>query len=166
MTEIIRNPKDPVKILKQREKHWAEIEELDGSIITLPTGYMGMRRKNIPEGFCVDGQLDKELKDRIMANVIPLRPIEVPTFRQNADKMIKLAQDSLGTDNVMLLALPINSYQGKDWEIGFVATQDFFSAEPSLLLEEWDIAKEEGDTPLANSKKLAYLALREESSNV
>jgi hypothetical protein len=80
--------------------------------------------------------------------------------------MIKLAQDSLGTDNVMLLALPINSYQGKDWEIGFVATQDFFSAEPSLLLEEWDIAKEEGDTPLANSKKLAYLALREESSNV
>jgi hypothetical protein len=158
MTEFIKNPKDPKKIIEQRENHWTKIKELDGSIITLPTGYMGLDRLKIPEGFVVNGRVDKEITDLILADAIPLRPIGVPTMRQNADQMIREAKELLKVDDVLLLALPDNVNKSS-WSISFIAVRDLYTEDPYFLLEESDNALREGNIILANCKTCAYSAL-------
>ena len=158
MTETIQNPKDSEKIKKQREEHWIKIEELDGQIISLPVGYMGTERKSIPDGFCVEGKLDKVIRDQILADVIPLRPISVPTMRQNADKKIDEAKVLLKTDNVLLLALH-DSAEESGWSINFVSVQDLYTEDPYFLLLEHEDAFYEGNIELADCKMYAYKAV-------
>jgi hypothetical protein len=156
--EVIKDPQNPITLKEKREEHWRKIEELDGRIITLPNGYMGTERLTIPDGFVVDGGLDQEIRDQILADVIPFRPNRVPTMRQNADRRIEEARKLLDTDSVILLALQVPDYRN-DWTIAFVATRDLFTKDPYYLLMQAEHCEQEGSSELAKSKMCAYKAV-------
>ena len=114
------------RISEHQELHWDELEEFDGKRVSLPMGYMGLEKAELPEGWVVDGCLDEEVRSRILADAIPLKPVEEGAEGwENAQGMIQEATELLDAhpDNILLLALhePDKYYaKDKEWTIKFI----------------------------------------------